>query len=219
MRIGIVEDDDGVAGALQDGLAVHRIQSARMTRGADLLVRHAQFDLVILDLGLPDADGLDVLRQLRRISLVPVIVLTARDDERTIVRALRSGADDYLVKPARMVQLLARMEAVARRVHRKDAEPDTEETFGDVVVNRASRTVTVAGEDISLTTKEFELLAVLVEHPGTAVSREQLMDRIWGDAYVGASRSLDVHLNALRRKLGRPSLIETVRGFGYRWTG
>jgi DNA-binding response OmpR family regulator len=210
MRVGIVEDDDGVAGAIADGLAMHRIKSGRMSRGLDILTRHQEFDVVLLDLGLPDVDGIDVLRQLRRVSLVPVVVLTARDDERTIVRTLRSGADDYLVKPARMAELLARIEAIGRRMARSAAAPaPAARTFGDIVVDLGSR---------SLTIKEFDLLAMLLEEPGAAVSRQQLMDRIWGDAFVAVSRSLDVHMNALRSKLGRSGLIETIRGFGYRWT-
>lgn len=219
MRVGIVEDDDGVAGAIADGLAMHRIKSGRMSRGLDILTRHQEFDVVLLDLGLPDVDGIDVLRQLRRVSLVPVVVLTARDDERTIVRTLRSGADDYLVKPARMAELLARIEAIGRRMARSAAAPaPAARTFGDIVVDLGSRSLTIGGEPIQLTTKEFDLLAMLLEEPGAAVSRQQLMDRIWGDAFVAVSRSLDVHMNALRSKLGRSGLIETIRGFGYRWT-
>jgi len=219
MRVGIVEDDDGVAGAIADGLAMHRIKSGRMSRGLDILTRHQEFDVVLLDLGLPDVDGIDVLRQLRRVSLVPVVVLTARDDERTIVRTLRSGADDYLVKPARMAELLARIEAIGRRMARSAAAPaPVARTFGDIVVDLGSRSLTIGGEPVQLTTKEFDLLAMLLEEPGAAVSRQQLMDRIWGDAFVAVSRSLDVHMNALRSKLGRSGLIETIRGFGYRWT-
>lgn len=219
MRVGIVEDDDGVAGAIADGLKMHRIESGRMSRGLDVLTRHQEFDVILLDLGLPDADGIDVLRQLRQVSLVPVVVLTARDDERTIVRTLRSGADDYLVKPARMAELLARIEAIGRRMARSSAAPATAaRSFGDIVVDLGSRSLTIGGEPVQLTTKEFDLLAVLLEEPGAAVSRQQLMDRIWGDAFVAVSRSLDVHMNALRSKLGRSGLIETIRGFGYRWT-
>lgn len=219
MRVGIVEDDDGVAGAIADGLKMHRIESGRMSRGLDVLTRHQEFDVILLDLGLPDADGIDVLRQLRQVSLVPVVVLTARDDERTIVRTLRSGADDYLVKPARMAELLARIEAIGRRMARSQQAPaPAARSFGDIVVDLGSRSLTIGGEPVQLTTKEFDLLAVLLEEPGAAVSRQQLMDRIWGDAFVAVSRSLDVHMNALRSKLGRSGLIETIRGFGYRWT-
>ncbi|WP_427008357.1 response regulator transcription factor [Pseudarthrobacter sp. H2] len=220
MQVGIVEDDDGVAGALVDGLAMHQIGAARMSHGLDILTRHPEFDVVLLDLGLPDLDGIEVLRRLRQVSLVPVLILTARADERSVVRGLRSGADDYLVKPVRMAELLARIEAVGRRTSKLPALKNREQlrVFGDIVVDLASRTLSVAGRQILLTTKEFELLALLVENPGTAVSRQFLMDRIWGDAFVSVSRTLDVHMNALRAKLERDGLIETMRGFGYRWT-
>ena len=219
MRIGVVEDDDGVAGALIDALAANRIAADRMSRGGDILTRHPEFDLVLLDLGLPDMDGIDVLRNLRQVSAVPVIILTARNDERSVVRGLRNGADDYLVKPARMTELLARIEAIRRRATRARESTSAVRQFGDLSVDLAGRELTVAGTPVPLTTKEFELLAALVDNPGTAVSRQQLMDQVWGDAFVSVSRSLDVHMTALRAKLGRPTRIETIRGFGYRWIG
>ncbi|TDL39646.1 response regulator transcription factor [Arthrobacter nitrophenolicus] len=219
MRIGVVEDDDGVASALVDALEANRINAYRMSRGAEVLTRHPDFDLVLLDLGLPDMDGIDVLRHLRQVSAVPVIILTARDDERSVVRGLRNGADDYLVKPARIVELLARIEAIRRRAHRASAASTSMREFGDVIIDLTARSVQVAGTTIALTTKEFQLLEMLVDNPGTAVSRQQMMDQIWGDAFITVSRSLDVHMTALRSKLGRPGLIETIRGFGYRWTG
>ncbi|TKV57368.1 response regulator transcription factor [Nakamurella flava] len=219
MRIAVVEDDDGVAGALVDGLALHRVEAVRLTRGQDLLRRHGEFDVVLLDLGLPDMDGIDVLRDLRKVSAVPVVIQTARDDERSVVRGLRLGADDYLVKPVRMAELLARIEAVRRRAAAAAPRTTSKRHFDAVVVDLDERTVSVDGVDIALTTKEFDLLAVLVDEPGAAVSREQLMDRVWGDAFVAVSRSLDVHMAGLRAKLGRRGLIETIRGFGYRWTG
>ncbi|MFJ6535215.1 response regulator transcription factor [Paenarthrobacter sp. NPDC091711] len=219
MRIGVVEDDDGVASALVDALEANRITAHRMARGTELLTRHPDFDLVLLDLGLPDMDGIEVLRRLRQVSAVPVIVLTARDDERSVVRGLRNGADDYLVKPARITELLARIESIRRRAQRASASSTDLREFGDVLVDLSGRTLEVGGEQIQLTTKEFQLLAMLVDSPGTAVSRQHMMDHIWGDAFVTVSRSLDVHMTALRSKIGRPGLIETIRGFGYRWTG
>ena len=219
MKIAVVEDDDGVAGAIVDGLAMHRITAVRFTRGQDILRRHDEFEVVLLDLGLPDMDGIEVLRDLRRVSTVPVIILTARDDERSVVRGLRLGADDYLVKPARMAELLARIEAVNRRIARAAPDSSARREFGDVIIDLDLRTVSVQGAPVGLTTKEFDLLAVLVDDPGTAVSRQQLMDRVWGNAFVAVSRSLDVHMTGLRGKLGRPGLIETIRGFGYRWSG
>ncbi|KWX25494.1 transcriptional regulator [Mycolicibacterium wolinskyi] len=218
MRIAVVEDDDGVGEALVDALAEVGHSPVRMRRGADLLLGHRDVDLVLLDLGLPDADGLTVLRQLRVVSQVPVVVLTARDDERSVVRALRGGADDYVVKPARLGELRARIEVVARRrMAAADEEPDTVES-GDIVVDLNGRRVEVGGEEISLAPKEFEVLAYLVARRGEAVSRQEMMDAIWGDAYVAISRSLDVHMTSLRAKLGRPEAITTIRGYGYRWS-
>ncbi|PKZ65435.1 DNA-binding response regulator [Gordonia terrae] len=218
MRIAVVEDDDGVGDALVDALTEVGHEPRRMRRGADLLLGHRDVDLALLDLGLPDDDGLTVLRRLRTVSELPVVVLTARHDERSVVRALRAGADDYVVKPARLGELMARLEVAARRrVVDAPAVAERRIMTGDIVVDLDARLVTVAGVDVALTPKEFELLGHLVARRGEAVSREQLMDAIWGDAHVAISRSLDVHMTALRAKLGRPGVIETIRGFGYRW--
>ncbi|MFI7481621.1 response regulator transcription factor [Kocuria sp. M1R5S2] len=220
MRVAVVEDDEGVADALVDALEAHWMTAVHLGRGQDILIRHLEFDIVLLDLGLPDLDGIEVLRRLRQVSRMPIIILTAREDERSVVRGLHNGADDYLVKPARMSELLARIDTVRRRAAPESSTPRTGVlTFGDVVIDVDARSLTVAGDRVPLTTKEFDLLSVLVETPGAAVSREQLMDRLWGDAFVAFSRSLDVHMTALRSKLARPGLIETIRGFGYRWTG
>lgn len=219
MRVLLVEDDAGVAGALAESLHARGHPVTSVARGADALHHHRTADLVLLDLGLPDLDGLDVLRKIRAVSPVPVIVLTARGDERSVVRGLRLGADDYLTKPVRLAELLARMDAVVRRAVARAAPADG---AGDVVriedveIDLGARRVLVAGHDVGLTTKEFEILAVLAARPGTAVSRQQLMDEVWGDAYLAVSRSLDVHLTGLRAKLDRPGLLTTIRGFGYR---
>ncbi|MGW5474611.1 response regulator transcription factor [Streptomyces chartreusis] len=184
--------------------------------------RHRQADLLLLDLGLPDLDGLEVLRKLRAVSGLPVVVLTARGDERSVVRGLRLGADDYLVKPVRLAELLARIEAVTRRsaTPAPSAAPAPRTArAGDVEVDLDARRVTVGGAEVRLTTKEFAVLAALAGRAGTAVSRQQLMDEVWGDAYLAVSRSLDVHLTQLRAKLGRPEVLTTIRGFGYRFGG
>lgn len=185
--------------------------------GADALTAHRDADLILLDLGLPDVEGLEVLRKLRRVSVVPVLVLTARGDERSVVRGLRCGADDYVVKPVRLGELLARIEVVTRRAAARGDSPQRVVRVADVCVDLDGRTVEVAGEQVRLTTKEFEVLAVLARRAGTAVSRQQIMDEVWGDAYLAVSRSLDVHLATLRAKLGRPALLSTIRGFGYRF--
>ncbi|MFH0517280.1 response regulator transcription factor [Streptomyces sp. M41] len=220
MRVLLAEDDDGVAGALTEALYEHGHLPTRVRRGEDVPARHRQADLLLLDLGLPDLDGLEVLRKLRAVSALPVVVLTARGDERSVVRGLRLGADDYLVKPVRLAELLARIEAVTRRVASPAAAsapaPRTVRA-DDVEVDLDARRVTVGGAEVRLTTKEFAVLAVLAARPGTAVSRQQLMDEVWGDAYLAVSRSLDVHLTQLRAKLGRPGVLTTIRGFGYRF--
>jgi len=218
MRIGIVEDDDGVASALIGALKSQRIDTVRFSYGQEILNNHAGLDVVILDLGLPDMDGIEVLRRLRRVSAVPVVVLTARDDDRSTILALRSGADDYLNKPARMFVLLARIEAVTRRTLLapiRSGITDEIEQFGELSINRAARRITRHDEAIPLTTKEFELLMTMVDAHGAAVSREQLLDKVWGDAFNGVSRSLDVHINSLRSKLGDALDLQTIRGFGY----
>ncbi len=217
MRVLLVEDDDGVASALVEVLGVHGHRATRCRSGADALTAHRDADLVLLDLGLPDIDGLEVLRKLRRVSVVPVLVLTARGDERSVVRGLRCGADDYVVKPIRLGELLARMDVVTRRAAARGRFPQRVVRVADVCVDLEARTVEVAGEPVILTTKEFEILAVLARHAGNAVSRQQIMDQVWGDAYLAVSRSLDVHLATLRAKLGRPGLLCTIRGFGYRF--
>lgn len=217
MRLAVVEDDDGVGEALVEALTVRGHRAQRMRRGADLLTAHRGYDAVILDLGLPDADGLQVLRSLREVSTVPVLILTARSDERSIVRGLRGGADDYVIKPPRIAELVARLETVTRRATTAAGSSPRVVVTGDVRVDLEARRVQVGGAPIAVTAKEFELVAALVERPGAAVSRQQLMDRIWGDAFVAVSRSLDVHMTGLRQKLNRPGLITTIRGFGYRW--
>ncbi|CAL9345978.1 response regulator transcription factor [Streptomyces sp. enrichment culture] len=217
MQILLAEDDDGVAGALVEVLYDHGHVTRRVTRGRDVLTYHRSSDLLLLDLGLPDVDGLEVLRRLRAVSDLSVLVLTARGDERSVVRGLRLGADDYLVKPVRLTELLARIEAVTRRTAAARA-PRTARTVrvGDVEIALDARQVRVDGTEVELTTKEFDVLAVLARRAGTAVSREQVLDEVWGDAYHAVSRSLDVHLTQLRAKLGRPDLLTTIRGFGFR---
>ncbi|WP_433273095.1 response regulator transcription factor [Actinosynnema sp. CS-041913] len=215
MRVLLVEDDDGVADALVEALEANGHRPHRVSRGADALRHHRDFDLLLLDLGLPDTDGLEVLRKIRKVAHTPVLVLTARGDERSIVRGLRLGADDYLVKPVRLGELLARMDAVARRTARVGPH-DRTVRVGDVEIDLEGRRVSVGAAEVSLTTKEFDVLAALASRAGTAVSRQQLMDEVWGDAYLAVSRSLDVHLAGLRAKLDRPGLLTTIRGFGYR---
>jgi DNA-binding response OmpR family regulator len=175
--------------------------------------RH-QVRIVILDIRLPGIDGFDVARMVRTRSDVPILMLTARDEEPDRVAGLELGADDYLTKPFSPRELVARMKAVLRRTDGRGAEDVL--TLADVVLNRNAREVAVDGEAVELTTKEFDLLATLLENPGIVVSRDQLLDRVWGMTYPGGTRTVDVHVAQLRRKLGRPELIRTVRGAGYK---
>ncbi|RCV49234.1 response regulator transcription factor [Marinitenerispora sediminis] len=217
MRIVLVEDDEGVSNAIAEFLRANGHAPTQLRFGADALTRHREADVILLDLGLPDADGLDVLRKLRRVTEVPVLILTARSDERSVVRGLRWGADDYLVKPVRAGEMLARIEAVSRRAVLREQPPPAEVRVADVRIDLDARRVYVAGAEVELTGKEFDLLAALAARRGSAVSRQRLMDEVWGDAYVAVSRSLDVHIAQLRAKIGRPELFVTIRGFGYRF--
>jgi DNA-binding response OmpR family regulator len=177
------------------------------------LGRH-QVRIVILDIRLPGIDGFDVARLVRTRSDVPILMLTARDEEPDRVAGLELGADDYLTKPFSPRELVARMKAVLRRTDGRSAEDVL--TLSDVELNRNAREVAVDGQPVDLTTKEFDLLATLLENPGIVVSRDQLLDRVWGMTYPGGTRTVDVHVAQLRRKLGRPELIRTVRGAGYK---
>jgi DNA-binding response OmpR family regulator len=214
----LVEDEESITAPLSEALSREGFEPVIAGTAAEALELAAARspDLVLLDLGLPDGDGMDVLRRLRRITTTPVLVLTARDAERDVVRGLRLGADDYLVKPVRLRELLARVEAVVRRTRAAEGTDATAVQIEDLRVDLAARRATVADREITLTAKEFDILAALARRPGAAVSRQQLLDEVWGDAYFAVSRSLDVHLTSLRQKLGRPGLLATIRGFGYR---
>ncbi|WP_063813494.1 response regulator transcription factor [Nocardia anaemiae] len=218
MRVIVVDNNDDTGDALVRKLRLRGHHVDRKRRGSDLLVTHHRYHAVILDLDLPDMSGLAALRKLREVSSVPVVVLTSDTDERSVVRALRSGADDYLVKPPRVAELTARLHAITRRLPAAaNLTPTTMVVAGDVQVDLEAETVEVAGRQVQLTRVEFAVLRALLEQPGAAVSRQQLLDRIWGDAFVAVSHSLYVHVNALRSKLSRPGLITTIHSYGYRW--
>lgn len=216
VRTLLVEDDDGVADALGEVLGSAGWDVTRCSRGDDGLQQMDGADLVLLDLGLPDMDGLDFLRVLRRASGVPVIVLTARDSDGAIVLGLRAGADDYLVKPVRKAVLMARIDAVMRRVAPAPLEARAVMILGRLEVDRVAREVRRDGATLSLTATEFAVLYALAARPGEAVSREEVLLAVWGTPVAGRSRSLDYFIARLRAKLGDDLPLETVRGFGFR---
>ncbi|MGR3935158.1 response regulator transcription factor [Streptomyces sp. BRA346] len=216
MHVLLVEDDDRLAAALTSALDRLGHQVVRAGRADDALRLKDGADFVLLDLGLPDMDGLEALRRLRRASAVPVIVVTARAAERDVLRSLRGGADDYLVKPFRTAELIARMEAVVRRGTRPLTAAGPVVAVGGVRIDLATRQLEVDGRPVALTRREFDVLALLAREPGVVRSREEILDAIWGDLLLSASRSLDVHIAGIRSKTGRPELVETLRGTGYR---
>jgi DNA-binding response OmpR family regulator len=212
VRVLVVEDDIGIAAQLVSGLTREGYQVTRVGSGAEALAGEMP-DLVLLDLGLPDVDGANVCRELRHRSDVPIMVITARGEEADRIVALDLGADDYLVKPFWFGELTARIRAVLRRT-----TPTASETcrYGGLTVDGAARRVLLAGEEIALTGREFDILHSLIIEPGRVVSREEIFSRVWDEHWYGPTKVLDVHIAALRRKLGRPSLIETVYGRGFR---
>ncbi len=214
MRVLLVEDDDRVVGALLPALQRAHLQVRRAASAAEASRLHGDADLVLLDMGLPDQDGLALCREIRATSGVPIIAVTARREESAVVSALRAGVDDYIVKPYSQAVLLARIEAVMRRFGHAPVTPAEE--WDDVRLDHDAREATLAGRPLSLSRKEFDLLSMLVRAQGAAVTREALMQGIWDTTWIGASRTLDVHVSSLRAKLDRPGVIETVRGVGYR---
>jgi len=216
-RILVVEDDDRVASALCAALERAGYRVDRVADGAETLsaVGRDTPDLVLLDLGLPDLDGLEVCRRIRGASGIPVIAVTARGTERDRVDGLRTGADDYVVKPFALAELLARIEAVLRRSAPGRSAAPLGATIGDLAIDVDSRRVTVDGAVVELTRKEFDLLVLLVRRRGTVVGREEILRAVWETDWPGTGRTLDVHVASLRQKLHRPQLVRTVRGVGY----
>jgi DNA-binding response OmpR family regulator len=211
----VVEDDPGIATQLVRGLDRAGYTAESVGLGSDALSRPIP-DVVLLDLGLPDIDGVDVCRQMRQLSEAAIIVVTARGEEADRVLALDEGADDYLVKPFGLAELLARIRAVLRRGARAGGSTPEALRHGALTVDLRTRRVTMSGADVALTPKEFAILECLAADPGRLVSRQEIIERAWDEHWYGPTKVLDVHLAALRRKLGDHSLIETVYGHGFR---
>jgi DNA-binding response OmpR family regulator len=213
----VVEDDHGIATQLVRGLERAGYAASSVAMGAEAL-RRPPCDVVLLDLGLPDVDGIDVCRRLRADSDAAIIVVTARGEESDRVLALDEGADDYLVKPFGLAELLARIRAVLRRGQRPGQGGGQAEVLrhGPLTVDLRTRKVLMSGTEIALTPKEFAILECLAADPGRLISRQEIVERAWDEHWYGPTKVLDVHLAALRRKLGDPALIETVYGHGFR---
>jgi DNA-binding response OmpR family regulator len=216
----LVEDDPAIRTALMRSLRElgHAVTAVDAGMAALSGAVESKPDVVVLDLGLPDLDGADVLSMLRAVSDVPVIVATARDDEAEIVRVLDLGADDYLIKPFTAAQLNARIKAVLRRSGRSDEDPVI--AIGGLRIDTRSREVTVDGREVELARKEFELLLALARRAGEVVTKKDLLAEVWQLAWGGSDRTVDVHLSWLRRKLGETALepvyLHSVRGVGVR---
>lgn len=230
MRLLLVEDDEHVAGALVAVLTRHGFDVVHAAGGEEAISllgdrSHDPFGVVLLDLGLPDLNGFEVCGRIRRLSAVPVIMVTARSDVRSRIHGLHLGADDYIVKPYDTGELLARIHAVSRRTPPGSAPAPAGTggvlavgpiTVGPITVELATRQVSVDGRPVALTRKEFDLLALLAQRPGVVFRREQIISNVWRTSWQGTGRTLEVHVASLRAKLRRPELVETVRGVGYR---
>jgi two-component system response regulator RegX3 len=213
MRILVVEDEDAIAEPLVTGLRREGFEVARAATAAAALSAE-DTDLVLLDLRLPDGDGLDVCRELRSRSDVPIIVVTARGEESDRVVGLELGADDYVVKPFGLRELIARIRAVTRRTSGRHAGDALK--VGELSIDIRARRAQLGGRELELTPKEFDLLTALAQDAGAALSRRRLLEEVWNTSWFGSAKTIDVHVAALRRKLGDPGWIETVRGVGFR---
>jgi DNA-binding response OmpR family regulator len=219
----VVEDEESITTPLTAALAREGFEAAVAATAAEALELAARLepDLVLLDLMLPDGSGLDVCRELRRTSSVPIIVVTARGDEADRVVGLELGADDYVVKPFSARELVARMRAVLRRAEAPgEQRADGPIRVGDLLVEPSGRTASIGGRPLELSRKEFDVLCLLAREAGRVVTRERLIEEVWETTWFGSTKTLDVHVSSLRRKLGDdaadPRFIHTVRGVGFR---
>jgi DNA-binding response OmpR family regulator len=215
LRVLVVENDLRAADSLVQGLLRQGYAAQSVATGTKALQAHRDADLLLLDLDLPDLDGLEVCRGIRAVCDTPVIAVTARGSELDRVLGLQAGSDDYLVKPYGFRELLARMEAVMRRVRQQPAAAQVI-THGPLRIDVGTRVATLDGKPVDLTRKEFDLLRLLASQPGTVMPRRQLMAQVWDDTWSHRGRTIDTHVSSLRGKLGSSSWIITVRGVGFR---
>src|SRR6476659_4007808 len=220
MKVLVVEDDPRISDVLEYALKAegHDVEKAQRGREAIEMAKRSAPGLIVLDVGLPDIDGFEVCRSVRKFSDVPVIFLTSRSDEIDRVVGLEIGGDDYVVKPFSPRELLARIKAIRRRHDRTTAETpaETELRYGPITIDPEKFRVRSGNREIVLTAQEFKLLELLVRHPGRVFTRAQVLNRAWGDGGLVTDRTIDVHVKSLRKKFGSHDFIETVRGVGYR---
>jgi DNA-binding response OmpR family regulator len=217
MAVLVVEDDDTIAVPLVEGLEREGFVPTRVRTGAEAVAAAGAAGFVLLDLGLPDLDGGEVCRRIRAQAEVPIIVVTAREDELDRVRLLEMGADDYVVKPFGFRELVARIRAVQRRAGPSAPTRVEPQVVGPLEIDRDARRVRLRGDEIDLTPKEFDLLAFLADAPGTVRSRDDIIARVWDEHWWGTTKTLDVHIASLRRKLTGLDVITTLRNVGYRF--
>jgi two-component system response regulator RegX3 len=216
MTLLLVEDDRAIADAVISGLRANGYEVGHVILGSEAIakVRAGGVTMVVLDLGLPDMDGTEVCRQIRSFSHVPIIVASARETEMDRVTVLDMGADDYVVKPFGIKELVARIQAVMRRSTGSVA-PVSHIEVGSLVIDTKTRTVSVGERSVALTPKEFDLLAYLAREPGTAFRRTDILRDVWQTTWYGTTKTLDAHVASIRKKLGDPMWIESVRGIGF----
>jgi len=220
VKLLLVEDDKAIADSLVEGLRAAGHAVVHVTTGAGALAERGQ-ELVLLDLGLPDMDGRDVCRELRRRSTTPIIMLTARSEEFDRVLGLELGADDYVTKPFSLRELVARIRAVGRRTldgtsTNDDPDPAAAQLIGPMALDRRTRRVRIHNDEIILTAKEFDLLAFLANDVGAVLTRTEILENVWDAHWYGPTKTVDAHVASLRKKLGDHGWIEAVRGVGFR---
>jgi DNA-binding response OmpR family regulator len=215
LRVLVVENNTAVAESLTHGLRRHGYEAEGVATGTCALKNYRYADLVVLDLELPDLDGLDVCRGIRAVCDIPIIAVTARGTELDRVLGLQAGSDDYLVKPYGFRELVARIEAVMRRAHQSSIGRNV--SHGSLFINVGAREVRLNGQPINVTRKEFDLLYLLARQPETVVSRKEIMSKVWNAEGVEFSRTIDTHVSSLRKKLGASAWITTVRCVGFRF--
>ena len=214
MRVLVIEDDEAIASAIVTGLTREGFTPVRAATGAEAL-NSLPTDFILLDLGLPDRDGIELFADLRAASSAPIIMVTARGAEHDRMAGLDLGADDYVVKPFGFRELVARINAVVRRTAGLDVEGRVQQ-IGPISIDRRTRTIVVEGAEIACTPKEYGILELLARDPGAVVTRQELLDELWGPNWFGSTKMIDVHVASLRRKLGLPEAIATHRGIGFR---